>query len=173
MKTPQVILVDPLDNEIGSMEKLKAHELGLRHRAISVIVTNSKGEILLQKRALSKYHSPGLWTNTCCSHPYPGENTLDAAKRRLVEEMGIDTTLDYLFQFEYRTKFDNGLIEHELDHVFLCHTDQEPSIDLNEATDWKYMSLDDIITDMANQPESYTHWFKIIVERLNPVLKPF
>ena len=165
-------MVDSSDKELGSIEKLEAHKLGLLHRAISVIVLNSKGEVLLQQRALDKYHSPGLWTNTCCSHPYPGEDSKAAAARRLQEEMGMTGDLEFLFKFEYRTKFENGLVEHELDHVFLCYSDDIPVLDPSEAIDWKYMPLNEVKEDIKSRPEIYTYWFKRIVERLNPVMQP-
>src|SRR5215468_430433 len=114
----QVILVNELDEEIGTMEKLSAHEQGVLHRAISVFIFNEKGEMLLQQRASRKYHSGGLWTNACCSHPHPGEATHAAALRRLKEEMGFETSLKKAFDFVYKTSFDNGLTEHEFDHVF-------------------------------------------------------
>ncbi len=162
-------MVDSEDQEIGRMEKLEAHTLGMLHRAISVIVINSKGEILLQRRALDKYHSPGLWTNTCCSHPYPGEATTAAAGRRLNEEMGMSCQPEFLFKFEYRTRFNNGLIEHEMDHVYVCYSDETPTLNPCEAIDWKYMSLAALKADISNSPQRYTYWFKRIIERLSPV----
>ncbi|MDG2505941.1 MAG: isopentenyl-diphosphate Delta-isomerase, partial [Crocinitomicaceae bacterium] len=129
----EVQLVDTQDNPNGSMEKLEAHEKGLLHRALSVLIINTKKEILLQRRALGKYHSPGLWTNTCCSHPYPGENPTEAANRRLKEEMGMVADLEFAFKFQYKCDFDNGLIEHELDHVFIGETDDTPHLNTDEA----------------------------------------
>lgn len=172
MSSPDVILVNSSDEILGFIEKLEAHRLGLLHRAISVVVLNSKGELLLQKRAQNKYHSPGLWTNTCCSHPFPGEETKHAAHRRLKEEMGLSANLEFLFKFKYKTRFPNNLIEHELDHVFLCHTDEEPSLNPEEAVDWKYMSLSSVKSDIRRNPHHYTYWFKLIVERLQTVLQP-
>jgi len=133
----EVQLVDAEDNPNGSMEKLEAHEKGALHRALSVLIINSKKEILLQRRALGKYHSPGLWTNTCCSHPYPGEDPNEAAKRRLQEEMGMSSELTFLFKFQYKCDFENGLIEHELDHVFIGKTDDTPHLNTDEAMAFK------------------------------------
>ena len=137
----EVQLVDTQDNPNGSMEKLEAHEKGLLHRALSVLIINTKKEILLQRRALGKYHSPGLWTNTCCSHPYPGENPTEAANRRLKEEMGMVADLEFAFKFQYKCDFDNGLIEHELDHVFIGETDDTPHLNTDEAMAFKWMSI--------------------------------
>ena len=135
----EVQLVDAEDNPNGSMEKLEAHEKGALHRALSVLIINSKKEILLQRRALGKYHSPGLWTNTCCSHPYPGEDPNEAAKRRLQDEMGMSSELTFLFKFQYKCDFENGLIEHELDHVFIGKTDDTPHLNTDEAMAFKWM----------------------------------
>ena len=165
-----VILVDEADNEIGWMEKLEAHKKPLLHRAISVFIFNSKGEWLLQRRALNKYHSNGLWTNTCCSHPLPGETSLEAAHRRLHEEMGLETDLKEIFWFTYKEPLDNQLTEHELDHVFVGSTDEYPSINPDEVSEWKYMKFDDLKTDIDNHPENYTVWFRMIFERVNSEL---
>ena len=162
----EVILVDLHDNEIGSMEKMMAHQKGLLHRAFSVFVFNKKNELLLQKRASSKYHSGGLWTNTCCSHPRPGENNKDAAKRRLLEEMGLEVELQYKTAFTYRTEFDNGLIEHEFDHVFTGISESAPKINLSEVEDYKWETLADLKENTKRFPEKYTSWFKIAVEKL-------
>lgn len=159
----QVILVDENDAEIGLMEKIEAHEKGLLHRAFSVLIFNSKGEVLLQKRADGKYHSAGLWTNTCCSHPQPNESLIAASKRRLKEEMGIETEPFFAFKFLYKVELDNGLIEHELDHVFFGIFDGEPELNHTEASDWKYMSIEDLREAMTNQPDAFTHWFKLII----------
>ena len=126
MNREEVILVNEADEQIGVMEKMEAHEKGLLHRAFSVFIFNDKGEMLLQQRALNKYHSGGLWTNACCSHPRPGEDTLQAAKRRLMEEMGIETSLTLKNSFTYKTAFENGLTEHEFDHIFIGTFNQEP-----------------------------------------------
>lgn len=159
-----VILVDENDNEVGTIEKIEAHEKALLHRAISVFIINSKNELLLQQRASSKYHSPDLWTNTCCSHPRPGENTLDAALRRLQEEMGIQTSLEKVLSFQYKAPFDNGLTEHEYDHVFVGYTDENPVLNPEEAKAYKYVSMDIVNADIIENPQNYTAWFKIIFE---------
>ena len=161
----EVQLVDTQDNPNGSMEKLEAHEKGLLHRALSVLIINTKKEILLQRRALGKYHSPGLWTNTCCSHPYPGENPTEAANRRLKEEMGMVADLEFAFKFQYKCDFDNGLIEHELDHVFIGETDDTPHLNTDEAMAFKWMSIEELETDMKNNQDNYTYWFKWMIEK--------
>jgi len=161
----EVQLVDTQDNPNGSMEKLEAHEKGLLHRALSVLIINTNKEILLQRRALGKYHSPGLWTNTCCSHPYPGENPTEAANRRLKEEMGMVADLEFAFKFQYKCDFDNGLIEHELDHVFMGKTDDIPHLNTDEAMAFKWMSIEELEKDMKNNADIYTFWFKWIIEK--------
>jgi len=163
----QVILVNSKDHEIGQAEKLDAHERGLLHRAFSVLILNSSGQMLLQKRAEGKYHSGGLWTNACCSHPRPNENTADAAKRRLMEEMGIELSPTFVYKFVYKTELDNNLIEHELDHVFIGHYDGEPSLDSKEASDWKFEDIEKIKSDIDSNPENYTIWFRIIMENID------
>ncbi|MFT7033412.1 MAG: isopentenyl-diphosphate delta-isomerase [Cyclobacteriaceae bacterium] len=162
----EVVVVDSTDKQIGVLEKLEAHRLGKLHRAISVLVFNSKGEILLQKRAADKYHSSNLWTNTCCSHPRPFEDIAQAAKRRLREEMGIEASLKWNFSFEYKTNFENGLIENELDHVFFGESNQIPIPDPNEVSEWKYVDMEELEIDMKNQPEVYTYWFHIIIDKI-------
>jgi isopentenyl-diphosphate Delta-isomerase len=162
----EVIIVDENDRPVGTMEKLEAHQKGMLHRAFSVIVFNSKKEILLQQRALNKYHSPGLWTNTCCSHPRPGEDTLAAAKRRLNEEMGLTLELEHQFSFIYRTDFDNGLTEHELDHVYFCYTDAQPVINTEEANDFKWLSFEVIQKEIKQKPESFSSWFKLVIQKM-------
>lgn len=173
----EVIIVDENDKEIGTMEKLEAHRIGVLHRAISVIIINSKGELLLQRRALSKYHSPGLWTNTCCSHPKPNEATDRAAARRLKEEMGLTAALSKIYEFTYWTEFENGLIESEYDHVYIGLSDVLPIINKDEADDFKYISLNDLENDMKLNPNSYTIWFKLIIEeagkKINKVISEF
>ena len=159
----QVILVDQYDKEIGQMEKLEAHEKGLLHRAFSVLIFNSTGEILLQKRADCKYHSAGLWTNTCCSHPQPNESLEEASKRRLKEEMGIDLQPFFAFKFLYKVALDKGLTEHELDHVFFGIYNGLPKLNESEASDWKFMKVEDLKQEMINQPNQFTHWFKLIM----------
>ena len=161
----EVQLVDTQDNPNGSMEKLEAHEKGLLHRALSVLIINTNKEILLQRRALGKYHSPGLWTNTCCSHPYPGENPTEAANRRLKEEMGMVADLEFAFKFQYKCDFDNGLIEHELDHVFIGETNDTPHLNTDEAMAFKWMSIEELETDMKNNADNYTFWFKWMIEK--------
>lgn len=162
-----VILVDEQDNEIGTKEKLQAHKDADLHRAISVLIFNSKGEWLLQRRALTKYHSAGLWTNTCCSHPRPGEETSGAAKRRLMEEMGMEAqTLKHSFSFVYKISLEHGLSEHELDHVFVATTDNKPVINKDEVEEWKYLTTSEIENDLKSNPDNYTYWFKLIFEKV-------
>jgi len=158
-----IILVDENDNPIGTMEKMEAHRRGLLHRAFSVILFNSNGEILLQKRSSKKYHSGGLWTNTCCSHPSPDESIKDASRRRLMQEMGIDLQPEFAFRFIYKTDLDNNLIEHELDHVFIGAFDGIPVINREEVDEWKFVNLQSLRIDMERSPESYTEWFKLII----------
>jgi isopentenyl-diphosphate Delta-isomerase len=158
-----VILVDEQDQEVGTMGKLEAHQKGLLHRAVSVFLFNSSNELLMQRRALGKYHSEGLWTNTCCSHPFVGENTKAAAERRLTEEMGIQCELSPLFHFTYRAELDNNLVENELDHVFIGFSDETPHLNPAEAMSFKWMNLADIQNNMLHFPDHYTEWFKIIL----------
>ncbi len=167
MSDTLVILVDSDDNQIGVSEKMEAHRKALLHRAVSVFIINSKGEWLLQRRALSKYHSNGLWTNTCCSHPYPNETSIDAANRRLIEEMGMKSQLNELFSFTYKEVLDNELTEYELDHVFIGNSDENPKINLDEVMEWKYISFSDLKNDIELNPNNYTVWFKKIFERVN------
>lgn len=157
-----VILVDGNDVPIGSMEKLEAHEKGLLHRAFSIFIFNDEGKILMQQRALHKYHSGGLWTNTCCSHPFPEENTLNAANRRLKEEMGLVTDLKFLFKFQYKAAFDNSLTEHEIDHVFEGRSTKKPIVNSDEVAEYKYMDIDEIVADLKINSHLYTAWFQII-----------
>lgn len=160
----QVILVDEQDRELGLMGKQEAHEKGLLHRAFSVFVFNGRGELLLQQRALHKYHSGGLWTNTCCSHPRAGEQTLEAAHRRLKEEMGFGCTLEEKFHFIYKAPFDNGLTEHELDFIYAGTYDGEPQVNAAEVAGSKWMSMEALTSDIAQRPEAYTVWFRIILK---------
>ena len=162
----QVILVDEQDKPIGLMEKQAAHIGPHLHRAFSVFVFNSKGELLLQQRALTKYHSPGLWTNTCCSHPRDGETVLEAATRRLKEEMGMECELHEVYTFIYMAPVGQGLTEHEFDHVLIGKSDIFPVINTDEVASWKYMNLSDLQKDMALYPELYTEWFKITFEEM-------
>ncbi len=163
----QVILVDENDVERGVMEKHQAHELGVLHRAISILVFNNKGELLLQQRAAHKYHSPLLWTNTCCSHPRPGEPTDEAASRRLMEEMGLSTALEHKWRFIYKTTFENGLSEHELDHVFFGFSDAIPSINPDEVNAYRYVSLQQLENEITMAPQQFTYWFKLLVPTIS------
>ena len=171
MEEEKVILVNSNDEPIGLMPKMEAHEKALLHRAFSVFVINSNNELMLQQRALQKYHSPGLWTNTCCSHQRDGEENIEAGLRRLQEEMGFETPLEYLFNFIYKAPFDNGLTEHELDHLMLGRYEAEPSINSEEVASWKWMDIDLIHADLINNPAAYTVWFAIIFDRFYNYLK--
>lgn len=162
----EVILVDANDQAIGTMEKMEAHRKALLHRAISVFIFNEKGEWLLQQRTHEKYHSKGLWTNTSCSHPSPGEDSLAAANRRLCEEMGMKAELKEIFSFTYQQELENGLTEHEFDHVFVGHSDDIPQLNPDEVMDYKYMSTSDLLSDVAKHPKQYTAWFKLIYKRV-------
>jgi isopentenyl-diphosphate delta-isomerase len=157
----QVILVDETDQPLGTMEKMEAHRRAVLHRAFSVFIFNSRGEMLLQQRAQEKYHSAGLWTNACCSHPRPGEDTRAAALRRLREELGFTTDLFKLFEFTYRTAYDNGLTEFEFDHVFVGTYDQEISPDQTEVSDYRYRSMPEIEAELNSAPETYSSWFQL------------
>ncbi len=159
----QIILVDEQDNAIGTMEKMEAHRKGVLHRAFSVLLFNSNGEALLQKRSMSKYHSGGLWTNTCCSHPSPTEKIEDATRKRLKHEMGIDIQPEFAFKFIYKANLDNNLIEHEFDHVYTATFNGTPAINEREVEAWKFMSLPSLHQDIDAFPEKYTSWFKIMV----------
>ena len=154
----RVILVDKDDVECGDMEKMQAHERGVLHRAFSLFVFNHQGALLLQRRAHGKYHSGGLWTNTCCSHPRPGESILGAAQRRLVEEMGFVCDLTHRFTFEYRAELGNGLIEHEVDHVFSGHYEGSVSPDPVEVAEYQYVEADELARQIQAQPERFTPW---------------
>lgn len=158
----QVILVNDKDEQIGLMPKQEAHEKAILHRAFSVFIFNDKNELMLQQRAFHKYHSPGLWTNTCCSHQRDGETNLEAGKRRLQEEMGFVTPLKETISFIYKAPFDNGLTEHEFDHILVGNFNEEPTINTNEVASWKWMPLDKIRISISNHPELYSEWFKII-----------
>lgn len=157
----QVVLVNEIDEQIGVMEKMEAHEKALLHRAISVFIFNSKGEMLLQKRAAKKYHSAGLWTNACCTHPRPGENADEAASRRLQEELGFQTTLKKAFDFTYKASFDNGLTEHEFDHVFTGIYEGQIFPDADEVQDYCFKPMDDIENAMSLKKDHFTVWFNI------------
>ncbi len=166
-----VILVDEKDNQVGLMPKLEAHQKGLLHRAFSVFIFNSDYKLLLQKRASSKYHSGGLWTNTCCSHPRDGEDIIDAANRRLNEEMGIKTSLRKVFDFIYTAELDNNLIENEFDHVFYGVYDIDPIINKDEAEDFKWVDMEKLKNDIENNKDQYTVWFKIAFDYFYNYLK--
>ena len=167
----QVILVDQNDQKIGLMNKMEAHEKALLHRAFSVFVFNSKGELLIQQRALSKYHSGGEWANTCCSHQRDGETTLDAGHRRLQEEMGFDVPLEEVFSFTYKKEFGNGLTEHEFDHVLFGQFNGEPIMNPEEVADWKYISLPDLNIQIKEHPQQYTIWLQIALIEVEKHLK--
>lgn len=156
-----VVLVDEQDNELGTMEKMQAHREGKLHRAVSVFIFNSKQELLLQKRADEKYHSAGLWTNTCCSHPYHNEKPEVAAHRRLQQEMGLICELKFAFTFIYKAYLDNNLTEHELDYVYIGVSDNLPKQNPAEVSDWKYISVNELDAEIKSHPENYTEWFKI------------
>ena len=157
----EVILVNEQDEPIGVMEKIAAHEQALLHRAFSVFIFNNKGQMLLQQRALNKYHSPGLWTNACCSHPNPGESTESAASRRLQEELGFSTPIKKAFHFTYKAPFDNGLTEFEFDHVFIGSYDGDFDVNPEEVAAYKFTDVDLIEEDIKNNSASYTAWFLI------------
>lgn len=164
MEEENVILVNLQDEQIGLMPKMEAHQKAVLHRAFSVFVLNPKNEILLQQRAQQKYHSPLLWTNTCCSHQRNGETNIQAGNRRLFEEMGFNTELKELFHFIYKAPFDNGLTEHELDHVMIGYYDEAPKINTDEVENWKWMGIEEVRNDIQIHPEIYTVWFKIIFD---------
>ncbi len=162
----QVILVDEYNKVLGSLEKMEAHQKALLHRAFSVFVYNSQEEWLLQRRASTKYHSAGLWTNTCCSHPKPGEETHTAATRRLKEEMGFETPLEEIFQFTYKAGFDNGLTEHEFDHVFVGQYEGKISPDPIEVMEHEYWPMEKIRQHLESNPEAFTVWFRIAFPKI-------
>ena len=170
--TENVILVDPEDRPLGTMEKMEVHRKGVLHRAFSVFVFNSQGELLLHRRAMDKYHSGGLWTNTCCSHPRPDETVVEAAQRRLVEEMGMRCQLEPKFSCVYRADLDHGMIEHELDHVLIGYSDVPPKPNVDEVCDTRYMSVRALEDDIASNPDSYTAWFKICFPEVLSTMMP-
>ncbi|MEM6516755.1 MAG: isopentenyl-diphosphate Delta-isomerase [Bacteroidota bacterium] len=165
MTEEQVILVNENDQQIGLMPKMEAHEKAILHRAFSVFIFNDNNELMLQQRAAHKYHSPLLWTNTCCSHQREGESNIDAGRRRLMEEMGFVTDLRESVSFIYKAPFDNGLTEHEYDHVLIGQYSNEPNINPEEVASWKWMDLESVKDDISNNPSIYTEWFKIIFEK--------
>ena len=162
----KIILVNEKDEPVGEGEKLAVHLAGKLHRCFSIFIFNLKGEMLIQKRAQSKYHSGGLWTNACCSHPRVGEETDAAAKRRLLEEMGFDCPIREIFSFTYKAKLDHGITEHEFDHVFLGTFDGEVKINPEEADDYKWISTEKLSEDIKNNPDKYTYWFRIALEKV-------
>ena len=161
----QVILVDEKDTHVGVMEKLEAHQKGVLHRAFSIVLFDSRGKILLQQRAPEKYHSGGLWTNTCCSHPRPDESIEAATSRRLREEMGIETSLEFRYKFIYKAQL-GDLIEHEYDHVFTGKFDGTPDVNPDEVANWKFVSPSDILEDIEKSPTRYSAWFQMIMHQL-------
>lgn len=162
----EIILVNSLDEQVGTGEKMETHRKALLHRAFSVFIWNKKGEMLLQQRAAEKYHSAGLWTNACCSHPFPGEKTEDAALRRLQEELGFKTPVKKAFDFIYKADFDNGLTENEFDHVFIGYYEGPVEPNPAEVMAYRYMAMPDIEKDLQQNPEKYTAWFKIAFKRV-------
>lgn len=172
MDNDLVILVDVNDRETGLKDKLDAHRDGDLHRAISVFLFDAAGRMLLQRRAMSKYHSGGLWTNACCSHPKEGEAVRNAAIRRLQEEMGITCdNLVRVFSFTYKADVGNGLTEHELDHVFIGTSDALPVINPSEVMDHRYLSLEEVAKELEETPGNYTAWFRIIFSHIKSIRK--
>ena len=166
-----VILVNERDEQIGLMEKMEAHEKAVLHRAFSVFVFNEKNELLLQQRAAHKYHSPLLWANTCCSHQRDGESNIEAGKRRLYEEMGLVCEIKEVTSFIYKAPFDNGLTEHELDHIMVGNYNADPAVNSDEVAAFRWMNLTDVKKDIAENPGEYTAWFKIIFEKYYEFIK--
>lgn len=169
----KVVLVDREDNEIGLMDKMQAHKENRLHRAVSVIIFNSKGEILLQKRAERKYHSPSLWTNAACTHPRQGEENINAAVRRLKEEMGLSSKLEKVYSFIYQVDLENGLSENEFDHVFFGVSDEIPNLNPKEVDDFSYVNFKTLLDDININPNSYTSWFKIIVNENKSLIENY
>jgi isopentenyl-diphosphate delta-isomerase len=167
----EVILVNEQNEAIGKMEKMEAHRKAQLHRAFSVFIFNSKGEMLLHQRALNKYHSGGLWTNACCSHPSPGEETLVAASRRLKEEMGFNTNLREAFHFIYKAGFENGLTEYEFDHVYIGVYDGPVKANADEVKDYCFKPMDAIDTSLITHPQKYTPWFRIAFPKLEAYMQ--
>jgi isopentenyl-diphosphate Delta-isomerase len=171
MEEQQVILVNERDEPVGVMGKMEAHKKGLLHRAFSIFIFNRKGEMLLQQRAFGKYHSPGLWTNACCSHPQPGEDSLPAALRRLNEEMGFQTAIEKTFDFVYKTSFDNGLTEHEFDHVFTGEYDGAIFSNKQEVNDYCFKDMAELRQSLEMYPQKYTAWFQLAFPRIEQYWK--
>jgi isopentenyl-diphosphate delta-isomerase len=167
-----IVLVNEKDEHIGSIGKLEAHQKGLLHRAFSIIVWNDQHEILIQQRAFGKYHSEGLWTNTCCSHPKIGETILEAAHRRLQEEMGFDCELHQKFHFIYQAELENQLIENELDHVLIGKFNQNPIPNLEEVKDYRWISLEKLKNEIVEKPAQFTFWFKEIINNFEDKIRP-
>ena len=167
MNKEEVVLVDKNDNPLGTMEKMQAHEKGVLHRAFSVFIYNSNKEMMLHRRAFSKYHSQGLWTNACCSHPRINETTEETAHRRLKEEMGFDCKLKEEFSFLYKADVGDGLLEHEFDHVFFGEFDGKPEINPDEVAEWKFVNPEILKEEIKTHPEKYTEWFKIAFEKIS------
>ncbi len=166
-----VILVNEHDVQTGTMEKMEVHQKALLHRAFSIFIFNDKGEMLLHKRAEKKYHSGGLWTNACCSHPRPGDETLTAAETRLQEEMGFHVPLKKAFDFVYTAPFDNGLTEHEFDHVFIGNYNGDITPNAEEVSDYCFMSTEEIANSIQSHPQKYTEWFKIAFTKMEAYLQ--
>lgn len=162
----QLILVDEEDNETGAMDKLSVHQRGLLHRAFSVFIFNSKDELILQQRAEEKYHSAGLWSNTCCSHPVAGEEISNTIRRRMKEEMGLQCEVYFKFKFIYEIQFENGLTEHEYDHVYFGESDDIPVPDPAEVKDWRYISLEDLRKEISLNPQDFSEWLKICLPKV-------
>ena len=171
MQEEKVVLVDDSNNQVGLMPKMEAHLKGVLHRAFSVIIFNNNGEVMLQKRASTKYHTPSLWSNTCCSHQRENEDNISAGKRRLKEEMSFITQLYDFESFIYKVSFSNGLIEHEFDHILVGIYNGLPNINLDEVDEWKWISIDELVNDMKDNSEKYTAWFKIIINKYSQSLK--
>jgi len=165
MPDEYVVLVNEQDQVLGQLEKIEAHELGLLHRAFSVLLFNDRGELLLQQRAAHKYHSPLLWTNTCCSHQRPNETTLMAAERRLKEEMGMSAPMQTAFKFQYKATLDQGLTEHELDHVLFGYTNQDPNINPEEVAAFRWISMAQLLEELQSKRDSFTIWFQILLDQ--------
>jgi isopentenyl-diphosphate delta-isomerase len=170
-KPDEVILVDENDSQIGTSEKIEAHQTGQLHRAFSIFIFNTSGQMLLQKRAVGKYHSGGLWSNACCSHPNPGESTEAAAHRRLKEELGFDCPLVEIHQFVYRAKLDSGLSENEYDHVLIGSSDGEPEVNPAEVEDWKWIDPVSLREDLQCNPANYTYWLRVSLDDVLAKLK--